>query len=163
RHIHSNYHMDGNTKRIESLTQSQGFKAAEAHLKEVELVNRSFLRIYADLRAVRELQGPDADHPEQRAAIDQLFDISPGMVRLSPEILPSVRKLIGRAVDTRAFDMAAWSVTLTHGDRLQIDQFLVANEEKVKREYSHVVASWSTPAAPMDFMSFLPADTWFVG
>lgn len=161
--IRASHAREEGTKLMDAIGEMPEFAAAEGHLKEVESVTNGFLRVYADLRVLREVQGPDPNHPDQRAEIDQLFDISPGMIRLSPEIMPSIRKVIGRAVDTRAFSMAAWSVALDHGNRLQIDQFLVADPDRVKSEFPQVVASWSAPAAPTDFLSFLPADTWFVG
>jgi hypothetical protein len=139
------------------------YNEATAALEKEEKKTKGWLRLYSDLDAARTLHGPDPEDAEKRSKIDQYFSLPAIVLRLSPEIAPSINTVLSRAIDTRAFSLAAWAVDLSDADSIRIEQFLMVDKKRLDSKYASLKPAWSTPAAEMDFLSMLPEDTWLVG
>lgn len=133
-----------------------------AMLRSQALASSYDMRAWANLDAVRTMQGPDPEDPQRRSKIDQYFAISNQVRALSPEIMPSVDAVLSHAIDTRAFTSVLWHMSLGEGDRMHVDQVLVSDEARVAANHSQLLPSWRMLPASMPMLRYLPEQTWMV-
>ncbi|MCK6439400.1 MAG: hypothetical protein L6Q71_04285, partial [Planctomycetes bacterium] len=119
------------------------------------------IKIIANIDAVRDWQGKDPEDSDKRAKIDQLFSVPLSLMQASQEIMPTLNTALEHAIDTRVFAMAGWVIDLGNKGRVDIDQYLYTSPSKLNK-FDYLQKSWSQPSAPMDFLGYLPADTWMV-
>ena len=145
-----------------SFADADGYSEA---LEEVKASQESggWIRQFANLNAIRAWQGRDPNDPLKlnRSRVDQVFDMSPEVIQLSPELMPSINAIYRRAIDMRVFSFAAWNINTSQPGRLVADQFLIISPANLRR-YSYLKPALEQKPAKMDFLDILPQGTWLI-